>query len=61
MRFGATLRRCGIQSKPWPLLQKNFLFRTFETLAAYAGVCLCTYALAHVRRPLPMYVGQEPF
>ena len=22
-----------------------------ETLAAYAGMCLCTHALAHIRKP----------
>ena len=44
-------------SKSQPLFQKTCIFYIFETLARYIGVCLCTHALAHVRRPLPTYVG----
>ena len=60
MGFGMAPRRCGIHSKPQPLLQKTCIFHAFETLAAYAKMCLCMHALAHVRRPLPTYVGRGP-
>ena len=47
--FGTTHKRCGIHSKPQPLLQKTCLSYAFETLATYTGMCLYTYALACVR------------
>ena len=43
------------------IIAEDLSFYVSETLVAYAGVCLWTYALAHVRRPLPMYVGQGLF
>ena len=58
MGFGMASRKCGINSKPQPLWQKTCLFYASEALAAYAGVCLHTHALAHVRKPLPTYVGR---
>ena len=48
--FGMAHRRCEIDFKPQPLLQKNCLSYTSETLAEYAGMCLPTHALAHVHR-----------
>ena len=42
MGFGTTPRRCGIHSKPQPLLQKTRLFHASETLAMYAKMCFCT-------------------
>ena len=53
MGFGMTPTQCGIHSKSQPLLQKIFLFYVSKTLAAYARMCLCTYALAHIRWLLP--------
>ena len=50
MGFGMAPRRCGIHSKPSPLFQKTYTFHTFETLAAYAGMCLRMHALARVCR-----------
>ena len=61
MGFGMAPRRCGIRSKPQPLLQKTFLFYIFETLVAYAGVCLRMHALAHVHRLLPTYWASGHF
>ena len=46
--FGMAHRRCEIDFKPQPLLQKTFLFYVSETLAMYVGVYLHTNALAHV-------------
>ena len=60
MGFGTALRRCGIRFKSQPLLQKTCLFYVSKTLAAYARVFLCTHALAHVRKLLPMYVDRGP-
>ena len=51
MGFRTALRRCKIHSKPQPLLQKTCLSYASETLAAYAGMCMHTQALAHIRRP----------
>ena len=51
MGFGMAARRCGIHSKPQPLLQKTFIFHASETVAAYVGMCFCTHALAHVCGP----------
>ena len=53
MEFGMTPRRCGIHSKPQPLLQKTCLFMSLKPQ-------LCTHALGHVRRLLPTYVSQGP-
>ena len=61
MGFGMSPRWCKIHSKPQPLLQKTFLFYIFETLVAYAGVCLRTHALAHVHRLLPTYWASGHF
>ena len=60
MRIGMAPRRCEIHSKPQPLLQKTCIFHASKTLATYAGMCLCTHALAHVCKPLPTYIGQGP-
>ena len=60
MGFGTTPRRCGIHSKPQPLLQKTRLFHASETLAMYAKMCFCTHALVHVRKLLPTYMGRWP-
>ena len=60
MGFEAAPRRCGIHSKPQPLLQKTCLFYVSETLVAYVGVCLCTHTLAHIRKLLPPYMGWWP-
>ena len=55
MGFRMTPIQCGIHSKSQPLLQKTcfyyyfLLLYIFETLAAYAGVCLRVHTLAHVR------------
>ena len=57
MGFGLAPRRCEIHLKPQPLLYKTCISYAFETLVAYAGMCLCTQALAHVRRPRPMCAG----
>ena len=40
MGFGMAPRRCGIHSKPPPLLKKTCLSYTSETPIAYVGVCL---------------------
>jgi len=53
-------KRCGIHSEPQSLLQKTCISYASETLDAYAGMCLHTHALAHVRRPRPTYVGRDP-
>ena len=53
-------KRCGIRSKPQPLLQKTCLSYTFETLATYAGMCLHTHALAHIRRLMATLVFLFP-
>ena len=50
MGFGMAPKRCGIRFKSQPLLQKTCLSYTSETLAAYAKMCLCTHALARVRK-----------
>ena len=42
------------------LLQKTCIFHASKTLVAYIGKYLCTHTLAHIRRPLPMYVSQGP-
>ena len=55
-----TPRWCEIHFKPQPLLQKTYLFHASKTLATYTGACLHTHALAHVCRPLPMYVDRGP-
>ena len=60
MGFGMAPRQCGIHSKPQPLLWKIYIFHASETLAAYIGVCLYTLDLAHIRRPLPTYLGRGP-
>ena len=60
MGFGMVPRRCEIHFKHQPLLQNTCIFYISETLAAYVGVYLHTHALAHVRSPLPTYVGREP-
>jgi len=41
--------------------KKLAFFYVSETLATYVEVCLCTHALAHVRRLLPTYVGRGSF
>ena len=46
--FGTASKQCGIRSKPQPLLQKNRLSYTFETLAAYTGTCLRMHTLARI-------------
>ena len=46
---GTAPKRCGIHSKPQPLLQKTCLSYAFKTLAAYTTMCLCTHALARIR------------
>ena len=51
MGFGMAPRRCGIHSKPQPLLQKTCIFHASETLAAYAGICLRTQVVTLVRGP----------
>ena len=56
IRFGTAPRRCGIHSKPQPLLQKTCISYASETLAMYIGMCLRTHALAHVCRPQPTHV-----
>ena len=50
MGFGTAPKRCGIHSKPQPLLQKTCLSYASETLATYARMYLRTHALVHVRR-----------
>ena len=55
--FGMAHRRCEIDFKPQPLLQKTCLFYVSKTLVAYVGVCLRMHALAHVYRLLPTFVG----
>ena len=60
IQFETAARRYEIHSKLQPLLQKTCLFYVSETLTAFEGVCLHTHALAHIRRLLPMYVGQGP-
>ena len=50
MGFGTTPRRCGIHSKPQPLLQKTCLSYASEIIAAYTRLCLRMHALARVRR-----------
>ena len=57
MGLGTAPKRCKIHSKPQPLLQKICLFYISETLAMYARECLHMHALAHVRKPLPTYMG----
>ena len=49
MGFGVAPRRCEIHFKPQPLLQKICLSYASETLAMYAGMCLHTQVLAHIR------------
>ena len=60
MGFGMAPRRCGICSKPQPLLQKICISYTFETLVAYIGMCLCTHAVAHVNKLQPTNTGRGP-
>ena len=52
------LKGLGIHSKSQPLLQKTCPFHASETLATYAGMCLCTHALACIHRLLLTYVGR---
>ena len=40
MKFGMAPRRCGVHSKPQPLLHKTCIFYASETLAVYEGMCL---------------------
>ena len=56
MGFGTAPKCCGIHSKPQSLLQKICLFHASETLVAYAGMCLRTHTLAHIRKLMPMYM-----
>ena len=56
MRFGMVPIRCGIHSKPQPLLQKTFLFHASKTLVVYTRICLRMHALVHVHKPLPTYM-----
>ena len=49
MGFEMAPRRCGIHSKPQPLLQKTCIFHASETLAAYVGFGPRTQATAHIR------------
>ena len=42
------------------IIAENLHFHASETLVAYADVCLCTHALAYIRRLLPMYVSRGP-
>ena len=58
MGFGMAPRRCGIHSKPQPLLQKTYLSYAPETLAACAGSCLQMHAVAHVCKSRPTYAGR---
>ena len=58
MGFGMNPKRSGIYSKPQALLQKIYLSYAFETLVVYAGIYLCTHALARVRKSQPTYIGQ---
>ena len=53
MGFGTASRRCGIHSKPQPLLKKTCISYTFETLAACVGMCLRMHALV-------VYAGCDP-
>ena len=43
-------KQCGIRFKPQSLLQKTCISYTFDTLAAYTGMCLHTHALARVHK-----------
>ena len=58
--FGIAPRQCGIYFKPQPLLQKTCFSYAFETIAAYARMCLRTHALARIRKLQLTYVGREP-
>ena len=49
--FEVASRRCGIRSKPQPLLRKTCLSYASETLAAYVGMCMLMQALAYVHKP----------
>ena len=49
--FGMAPKQCGIRFKPQSLLQKTCISYTFDTLAAYTGMCLHTHALARVHKP----------
>ena len=51
MGFGTAPRRCGVHSKPQPLLQKTCISYASETLVVHAGICLRTQVATHVRRP----------
>ena len=39
------------------IIAENLHFYVYETLVAYAGVCMRTHALAHLRKVLPKCVG----
>jgi len=58
--FGTAPKRCEIRFKSQPLLLKTCLSYAFETLAAYARMCLRTHALACARRLRLMYTGRGP-
>ena len=47
MGFGTAPRRCGIHSKPQPLLQKTCLFYVSEILATYASCYPRKWAEGH--------------
>ena len=61
MGLGTAPKRCGIYSKPQPLLQKTCLSYAFESLATYAKMCLRKHALACVCKPQLTYAGGGPF
>ena len=42
------------------IIAENLHFYVYETLVAYAGVCMRTHALAHLRKVLPKCVGWRP-
>ena len=57
MGFGMAPRRCGIHSKPHPLLQKTCLFHASQTLAVYIGLSLHMHALAFIHKLLTTYIS----
>ena len=56
IRFGTAPRRCGIHSKPQPLLQKTCISYASETLATYARMFMRTQAATHIYRPMTTLV-----
>ena len=60
MGFGVAPRRCGIHSKPQPLLQKTYLSYAFKTLATCTRSCLRAQDRACVHMQWLTYVGYDP-